>query len=30
MDSTDSNEGPLNPPSLPNRHEKWKLACIKP
>jgi len=30
MDSTGSNEGPLNPPSPPNRHEKWKLARTKP
>jgi len=30
MDSTGSNEGPLNPLSPPNRHEKWKLARTKP
>jgi len=30
MDSTGSNEGPLNPPSPPSRHEKWKLARTKP
>jgi len=29
MDSTGSNEGPLNPPSPHNRHEKWKLARTK-
>jgi len=30
MDSTGSNEGPLNPPFPPSRHEKWKWARTKP